>query len=166
MKAHRKNMTSEERNQAIGMIRGGAQYSEVAKTFDRSERAIRDLYKKFNTTGSVNDRARSGRPHVLSNHAKKLLCRAVRKDPKIQYSGLAKVGQVVLPDGSLSKPPSTSTMYRTIKAAGISNREAKKRPRTAQSKTSASKSLNREVKKGKTRGMDKLASGSHDCSSS
>ena len=81
-------MTKSERDCAIGMLQAGATTTEVANAFGRTDRCIRKLYAKFNTTHTTVDRPRSGRPPILSRHARKLLYRAARKSPKITYTGL------------------------------------------------------------------------------
>ncbi|XP_014558805.1 hypothetical protein COCVIDRAFT_71031, partial [Bipolaris victoriae FI3] len=61
-------ITTIERNIAIRMLRAGASFKEVGKAFYRDPSAIRKLQKKFNLTGSTNDKPRSGRPSILSPH--------------------------------------------------------------------------------------------------
>jgi transposase len=70
------------------MLRAGCSVAEVASHFGRSSQAIRDLQKKYNTTGSTKDLPRSGRPSILSTHQKKIIYRKVHATPKIEYSEL------------------------------------------------------------------------------
>ena len=122
-------MTQSERDCAIRMLQAGATTIEVANAFSRTDCCICKLYAKFNTTHTTVERPRSGRPPILSRHARKLVYRAVRKSPKITYTGLQKVAQVYLPDGSSLKLPSASTLYRELKRRGLTNYLCRKRPK-------------------------------------
>jgi transposase len=59
------NITVPQREQIISMLRGGYTTAEVANAYRRTDRAIRDLRKKYTQTGSVQDKPRSGRPPML-----------------------------------------------------------------------------------------------------
>jgi transposase len=123
------NMSLAERNMAIGMLKAGCSASEVASACGRAVSTIRRLNAKATTTGTTQDKPRSGRPQVLSRHARKLVYRAVRKNPKITYSELAEIAQVHPPDGAPSQLPSRSTLYRVIKKTGLLHVRCKKRPK-------------------------------------
>ena len=84
-------MSLAERNIAIGMWKAGCMMVEVADACGRSKSTISRLIKKATTTGTTEDKPRSGRPQILSRHARKLVYRAVRKNPKITYAELQKV---------------------------------------------------------------------------
>jgi len=79
--------------------------------------------------GITQDKPRSGRPQILSRYARKLVYRAIRKNPKISYIELAEVAQVHPPNSTPSKPPSRSTLYRVIKKTGLVHARCKKRPK-------------------------------------
>jgi transposase len=96
-----RNMTLAERDIAIGMLMGGCTILEVAQHFGRANSTIRRLHLKHHHTGTIVDKPRSGRPHILLKHTKKLLFRAVRKTPKIEYKHLSKVAQIALPNSTL-----------------------------------------------------------------
>jgi transposase len=127
----RPNMTAPERDQIIGMLRGGSTTGEIAAYFRRSPQAIRDLQKKFIITGTTEDRPRTGRPPILSLSQKKIIYRKVRATPKMEYLQLAKEAVFVYPDGTTSKPPSRTTLWRIIKGRGLTKYRCKKRPRLA-----------------------------------
>jgi len=124
----RRNISPGTRDRCIGMLQGGMTVQEVAAAIQRSERAIRDLRLEYRQTGSVQDKPRSGRPPVLSKQQKKILFRKVRAAPKIEYSQLSKEAIFVNAEGTPSKPPSRSTLYRALKRHGLTNYKAKKRP--------------------------------------
>jgi IS30 family transposase len=123
------NISPGERNYAIGMLKGGCSVVEVADACGRSPSTIRRLINKVTTTGTTTDKPRSGRPLILSRHARKLVYRAVRKNPKITYAELQEIAQVHPPDGTPSKPPSRSTLYRVICKTGLLHVRCKKRPK-------------------------------------
>ena len=83
--------------------------------YGRTQRCIRDLWKKYRQTGTTKDNPRSDRPPLLSLHQKKIVYRKARAQPKIGYKVLSEVGVLVNSDGTYSKPPSHSTLYRYLK---------------------------------------------------
>jgi transposase len=123
------NLTIAQRNEAVGMSAAGASLKEIAQYFGRTTQGIGKLLKKYHTTHTVEDKPRSGRPSILSRHQKKLIYRAARAAPKLEYKELAEVGVLVNPDDTPSKPPSRSTLYRVLKGLGLTNFRCKKRPK-------------------------------------
>jgi transposase len=123
------NMTIEERNQAIGMLTAGATRAEVAAAFGRSRQCIGRLVTKYNTTHSVQDKPRSGRPYILSRRQQKLIYRIARRTPKIEYRELANTTALILPDGTTVNVPSRSTLYRVLRRHSLTNHRAKRRPK-------------------------------------
>jgi transposase len=113
------------------MLAGGCTVVEVAKAYGRSDRCIRDLRTKYHQTGTTADKPRSGRPPVLSPHQKTIIYRKTRAAPNIEYSELAKEGVFVNPDGTSSKPPSRSTLYRVLKGRGLTKAAMQKRSVTS-----------------------------------
>jgi hypothetical protein len=88
------------------MLRGGSTTGEIAAHFGRSSQAIRDLQKK-------------------------IIYRKFCAPPKMEYSQLAKEAMFVYLDGTTSKPPSRTTLWRIIKKHGPSKHHCKKRPKLA-----------------------------------
>jgi transposase len=123
------NLTISQREKIIGRLAEGAAVKEVAALYGRTPRCIRDLRKKYNQTGNTQDKPRSGRPPILSLRLKKLIYRKARAQPKIEYKKLIEEAVVVEPDGTTSKPPSHSTLYRVLKRRGLTNFRCKKRPK-------------------------------------
>jgi transposase len=120
-------MTVEERNQALGMIAAGCTRGEVAAAFGRSRQCIGRLIMKYNTTRSVQDKPRSGRPHILSRRQEKMVYRTARRNLKIEYEQLANTTVLISHNGTPSKLPSRSTLYRVLKRHSLTNYRAKKR---------------------------------------
>ena len=67
MMGRRPGMTFEQRKRAIGMLTAGMSARDVARHFQRHKSTISRLLNRFQQTGNVMDRPRSGRP--LKNHA-------------------------------------------------------------------------------------------------
>jgi transposase len=125
----RPNISPADRQKIIAKRECGVTVRELAAEFGRSEGAIKYTIRTYTNTGTTQERPRSGRPPVLSLHQKKIIYRKARAAPKIEYPELARVGVLVQPDGTTSKPPSHSTLYRTLKRAGLTNHRSKKRPK-------------------------------------
>jgi transposase len=105
---------------------------ELADEFERGVQTIRDTIKRWNLHQTTSDLPRSGRKPMLSLHQKKLIYRKARAQPKIEYENLVEVGTFVNADGTLSKAPSRSTLYRCLKERGLTNYRCKKRPKLNQ----------------------------------
>ena len=55
-------MTPQERSESIGMLRAGMPIDDVAAHFTVCKKTIQRMVRRYNLTGEVKDRARSGRP--------------------------------------------------------------------------------------------------------
>jgi hypothetical protein len=123
------NVTAIQREQMIGMLLAGKTVKEVAHHYGQTECCIRKIHQKYHQTGTTADRPWSGRPPIFSLYQKKIIYRKACAAQKIEYSELAKEGVFVNQDGTPSKPPSCSTLYRTLKGHGLTNFPCKKRPK-------------------------------------
>lgn len=59
-------LRSEQRQNAIGRLQAGSTQQAVANHFGVSRQTISNLWRRYNATQSVQDRARSGRPRITS----------------------------------------------------------------------------------------------------
>jgi transposase len=59
-------LTSIQRHHALGLLEAGGHVGNIAIRFGVHRRTISRLQTRFNVTGLVDDRPRSGRPHVTS----------------------------------------------------------------------------------------------------
>jgi transposase len=123
------NLSKAQRDEAVGMFVGGAPPKEIAEYFDRTPQGIGKILKKYHNTGTTQDKPRPGRPKLIDRHQSKLIYRAVRKDPKIEYEKLREVAQVFPLEAPPLNPPSRSTLYRELKGLGLTNHRCKKRPK-------------------------------------
>jgi transposase len=121
------NLTIAQRNEAVRISAAGSSLKEIAQYFRRTRQGIGKLLKKYHTTYTIEDKPRSGRPPILLRYQKKLIYRTARIAPKIEYKKLAKVRVLVNIDGTPSKLPSRSILYRVLKGLGLTNFRCKKR---------------------------------------
>jgi transposase len=123
------HLTPSERTRIIAKHEAGASLAELAFEFERSKSTIHDTIKRYLLHQTMSDLPCSGRPPRLSSCTKKIIYRKARAAPKIEYSELAKEGVVVNADGTTTKPPSHSTLYRPLKRKDLTNFCCKKRPK-------------------------------------
>jgi transposase len=123
------NISPAERQRIIAKREVGVTVRELAAEFGRSESAIKYTLRTYTKTATTEERPRSGRPRILSRHQEKIIYRQVRAAPKLEYSDLAKGAVFVNAEGTPSKPPSRSTLYRVLKRQGLTNFRCKKRPK-------------------------------------
>jgi transposase len=123
------NLTPPERQAIIAKYEAGVSVPELAEEFARGRSTIRDTIKRWHQHATTSDLPCSGRPSILSRHQKKIIYRAARAALRIEYEELAKVGTFVNAEGTPSKLPSRSTLYRVLKGLGLTNFCCKKRPK-------------------------------------
>jgi transposase len=111
------------------MLQSGATVKEVAYAYGRTNCCIRKIHQKYRQTGTTQDKPCSGRPPVLLLAQKKIIYRKVHTAPKIEYSELQHESIFVNHEGTPSKPPSCSILYRELCRRGLTNHKAKKRPK-------------------------------------
>lgn len=76
----RPGMTLEERQRAIGMLQAGMPARDVARHFNRHESTISRLRSRFQVTGAVNDRPRSGRPRKTTLREDRFIVTSSRRN--------------------------------------------------------------------------------------
>ena len=122
----RPNISPEERATIIALRESGVSVTKLAARYNRSESAIRYTIKTYTSRSTTQEQPRSGRPSVLSRHQQKLVYRAARKTPKLEYHDLQKAAPLVDLDTPTQKPPSRSTLYRCLKRQGLTNHRTKR----------------------------------------
>jgi transposase len=133
----RPNLTPTQRIQIISKGKAGCSAASSAAEFGCSERTVRRTLQEASTHHNGLEKPRSGRPSILSEHEERCIYRAVRAAPKIEYKELLEVTTIHYPDGTTSKPPSRSTLYRMLKRRGLTNFKAKKRPKLTRARALA-----------------------------
>jgi transposase-like protein len=123
------NLSPQERLRIIAKAEGGVSVAELVDEFQRSPNCIRTTIRLAKNRTTTLEAPRSGRPPILLLHPKNIIYRKARAAPKIKYLELAQVGVFVNAEGTPSKPPSRSTLYRYLKGQGLTNFHCKKRPK-------------------------------------
>jgi transposase len=120
-------LTPSQGQSIIAKHEAGVSLTELAAEFRRSKSTIHDTLKRYKLHATTSDLPRSGRPPILSLRQKKIIYRKARAAPKIEYSNLIKEATFVNAEGLPLKPPSRSTLYRTLKRRNLTNHRSKKR---------------------------------------
>ena len=76
----RPGMTFEQCERAIGILTAGMSARDVARHFQRLESTIIRLLKRFQQTGNVADRSRSGRPRKTTPREDRFLTTSSRRN--------------------------------------------------------------------------------------
>ena len=76
----RPGMTFEQRERAIGMLTAGMSERVVARHFQLHESTISQLLNRFQQTGNVADRSRSGRPRKTTPREDRFLMTSSRRN--------------------------------------------------------------------------------------
>jgi transposase len=123
------NLSSAQRNQIFVIVVGGVAAKDVAHAYCRTDHCIQKICQKYRQTGSTNDLPRSGQPTIISKQQRKNVYKKVCTASKMEYLQLAQEAIFVNAEGTPSKPPSRSTLYRALKRCGLTNYKAKRRPK-------------------------------------
>ena len=73
-------MTLEQRNRGLGMLEAGMAVTHVARNIGVSHRTISRLRTKFNATGSLKDRPRTGLPRKTTANEKRYITLASHRN--------------------------------------------------------------------------------------
>jgi transposase len=124
---HRKqpHLTPAHRLQIISKLQAGCLVAELVAEFQRDPSTIRQTIHNIAKHSTTLKAARTGRPPTLSLHQKKITYRKACAAPNIEYSKLAEAAVFVDAEGTPSKPPSHSTLYRCLKERGLANYRCK-----------------------------------------
>ena len=85
----RPGMAFEQRERAIGMLTAGMSARDVARHFQRHESTISRLLNRFQQTGNVADRPRSGRPRKTTPRENRFLTTSSRRNRFLSCRKLA-----------------------------------------------------------------------------
>ena len=110
----RNGMTSDQRERAIGMLNAGSSVRDVARHFGYHERTIHRLKTKFNQTGSVSDRPRSGRPRKTTGRQDRYIVTSSRRNRFMSRRRLA--DRLLRATGTRI---SVQTVQNRLRAAGL-----------------------------------------------
>ena len=105
-------LTTDQRSEAIGMLRANASVSQVANHFGVSRFCIYKLKTKFQATGTVKDRQRSGRPRVTTRRENRHIRTTHLRD---RFKSAIETSREFRP----ARPVSRWTISRRLRASGI-----------------------------------------------
>lgn len=89
MNEKRKETSVEIRNIIIKLRKENKSYGKIAEIMKKSRATVQSIIKKYESTGTVLNEKRSGRPKVLSNRDVRMLLKNVKKNPKKSAPTLA-----------------------------------------------------------------------------
>ena len=81
-------LSTNERSQAVGMLRAGQSSQQVAAVFGVAQSNISRLLQRFNATQSTNERRRSGRPRTTTRQQDNYICNITHKNLRITARAL------------------------------------------------------------------------------
>ena len=118
-----KELTEDERSFIVGMKRGGASITAIAKETERPRGTIATILRKFRCSGKVRTLKRSGRSSLTTEREDRCLTRLLKENRRSSAKTLAKIWSA-----SISKTVSERTTRRRLKSSGYSGRQARKKP--------------------------------------
>ena len=114
----------EERSQMVGLNKAGHHPKKIALQHNTSPETVIDILKKFDSTGSVRDRPKSGCPRKTSEREDRHLYNHIRKNPKHSSRYLARK---IVPTFA-EKKISRSTIQNRFHEWGLKAYVAKTKP--------------------------------------
>ena len=76
----RPSLSTNERSQAVGMLRAGQSSQQVSAVFGVAQSTISRLLQRSNATQSANDRTRSGRPRTTTRQQDNYICNITHRN--------------------------------------------------------------------------------------
>lgn len=77
----RRKLSQDEGNRAVGMLQSGRTQREVAESFNVSVSVINRLFSRFNETGTVSERPRTGAPRRTTEAQDRFITVSARREP-------------------------------------------------------------------------------------
>ena len=109
------------REDAIKSLQNGYSQSAVARDFQISRCSVQSIWKKFLTSGHVNDMHRSGRPRKSDERNDRKLIRLSKKNPKATAADLRN-------EWNMQENISVATVQRILRKYGLFGRIAARKP--------------------------------------
>jgi transposase len=118
-KTSRRQHSSATKNLFIGAVLGGQDIAQAARKFGLKDSTARSIMKKYNATGTAENRPRSGRPTKLTDTAKRHIVRTARKNRRAPFSEIRNL---------VGLKADEITIRRVLNHAGYHRRVARKVP--------------------------------------
>lgn len=138
-------LSVQQRDLIIAKCEAGASSRELAEEFNCTRRCINKTLQRYGEQHHNQSRPRSGRPQALNTHDKRVLYREARKNPRIEYPAL-------LREASLRRI-SRTTAYRALKAEGLTNFRAARKPKITRAVAQERRQFEREYRNWDWRGQ-------------
>lgn len=123
MAEHRKYYSEDIKKAAVEALKNGERLAVVSKRFLVSHQTIGYWLKKFNSTGSVSNITKTGRPRKTSPKQDQLLARMSIRDPRLTAKALTvEINRVT------DQPINVSTVKRRLNHAGLFGRRPSRKP--------------------------------------
>ena len=114
-------LTDFEREEIVGLHKGGFSYEKIEKILDRPKTTIRNVIKKFNEQGLTSTAPRSGRPKILSERDERHLIKIVKNNRNESLEEIIEKFNT-----AMNISVSSRTIQRTLYNKGYSGHAAKK----------------------------------------
>jgi len=111
----------EARISIIIELKAGGTLRSVARKFNISHPAVRNLWKKFQETGSTENLKRTGRPPLLTDRDKRALCRQCLREP-------FQSAKSIYVHSNIETKVSACTVGRALRSCGLFSRRAVNKP--------------------------------------
>lgn len=108
------------KNRFIGAATATGNVAAAAREHDITPTAARQIFHKWETTGSTHNKPRCGRPSKVNETTKRLIVRTTRKSRRLPFTEIG---------NTLPEPVSTSTVRRVVASEGRHRRVARRVPR-------------------------------------
>jgi transposase len=118
-KTSRRQHSSATKNLFIGAVLGGQDIAQAAQKFGLKDSTARSIMKKYNATGTAENRPRSGRPTKLTDTAKRHIVRTAHKNRRAPFSEIRNL---------VGLKADEITIRRVLNHAGYHRRVARKVP--------------------------------------
>jgi len=137
----RPRLTERAKIEAISMKKRGCSYGEIAETLGASKSTIHNIIERYNETGNLGERVRSGRPKISTVADDRLLVRIAKKNRRLPSHQLAK--QWALSNGSTASP---SLVRSRLISIGMEWKAAARKPRLSRKQRLARKNWCSQLK--------------------
>jgi len=112
-------LSPQHRAQIYGAPRYGVSVAEIASQENLPASTVKSVIKRVYLNGGTLSKPRNGRPKKYTDRSQRAIMRMIKLNPKITYTELLE---------RLGSQFSKATIYRILKANGVTNWHAKKRP--------------------------------------
>jgi transposase len=109
--------------QVVTLFKEGYSHREIAEKIGKGKSYVTKTLKRYNETGTIDRKAGSGRPKLLSEKDRRLILKKVDEEPKISAAKLANIVSE-----ATGKMPCPQTMRNLLNEEGFHGSPARKVP--------------------------------------